>query len=195
VDSIGALLEAARRSAARTVNALMTATYWEIGRRIIEFEQGGRERAIYGAMLLSKLSADLSRRVGRGFSPDNLESMRLFYLAFPAAHISETLSRKSPGSGRPSPTEKSETTSRKFESNAIVEVLPLSWSHYVHLVRRSPSPEAMRFYHEEAFRGGWSVRQLDRQIASLFYERTALSKNKARQGRESHVRSHRRRRA
>ena len=73
----------------------MTATYWQIGRRIVEFEQGGRERAIYGAMLLSKLSEDLSERLGRGFSRDNLESMRLFYLAFPPVQISETLSRKS----------------------------------------------------------------------------------------------------
>jgi hypothetical protein len=95
VYGIGVLLETARRSAARAVNALMTATYWEIGRRIVEFEQEGHERAIYGAVLLSKLSDELSRRVGRGFSPDNLESMRLFYLAFPPAQISETVSRKS----------------------------------------------------------------------------------------------------
>jgi DUF1016 N-terminal domain len=60
IGIIRSLVETARRSAARSVNALMTATYWEIGRRIVEFEQGGRERAIYGAMLLSKLSEDLS---------------------------------------------------------------------------------------------------------------------------------------
>ena len=95
IGAIRSLVETARRSAARTVNALMTMTYWEIGRRIVEFEQGGHERAIYGAILLSKLSGDLSRRLGRGFSPDNLESMHLFYLAFPSARISETLSRQS----------------------------------------------------------------------------------------------------
>jgi hypothetical protein len=100
IGAIRALVESARHSAARSVNALMTATYWEIGRRIVEFEQGGRERAIYGAKLLSKLSEDLSERLGRGFSPDNLESMRLFYLAFPPAQISETLSRKSESSIR-----------------------------------------------------------------------------------------------
>jgi predicted nuclease of restriction endonuclease-like (RecB) superfamily len=179
IGTIRSLVETARRSAARSVNALMTATYWEIGRRIVEFEQGGRERAIYGAKLLSNLSGDLSARLGRGFSRDNLESMRLFYLAFPAVQISETLSRKSSGSRRPSLSEKSETASRISDVSEIAEVFPLSWSHYVHIVRHSRSPEAMRFYHEEALRGGWSVRQLDRQIASLYYERTALSKNKA----------------
>jgi len=130
-------------------------------------------------MLLSKLSEDLSERLGRGYSPDNLESMSLFYLAFPAAQISETLSRKSPGSRPQSLPQKSETTSRIFDLSAISAILPLSCSHYVYLIRRSGSPEAMHFYDEEALRGGWSVRQLDRQIASLFYERIALSKNKA----------------
>jgi len=52
IGSIRSPVETARHSAARSVNALMTATYWEIGRRIVEYEQGGRERAIYGAMLL-----------------------------------------------------------------------------------------------------------------------------------------------
>jgi predicted nuclease of restriction endonuclease-like (RecB) superfamily len=179
IGAIRSLVETARHSAARSVNALMTATYWEIGLRIVEFEQGGRERAIYGAMLLSKLSEDLSERLGRGFSRDNLESMGLFYLTFPPAQISDTLSRKSPGSRRHSLSQKSATTSRIFDLSVIAEVLPLSWSHYVHIVRRSRSAEAMHFYHQEARRGGWSVTQLDRQIESLYYERIALSKNKA----------------
>ncbi len=59
----------------------------------MEFEQGGEKRAVCGATLLQKLSADLTARVGRGFSADNLESMRLFYQAFPVEQISETLSR------------------------------------------------------------------------------------------------------
>ncbi len=58
-------------------------------------------------------------------------------------------------------------------------IFPLSWTHYVHLLRRSRSPEARAFYETEALRGGWSVRQLDRQMSTLFYERTALSRNKA----------------
>lgn len=69
--------------------------------------------------------------------------------------------------------------SRKLNLTLLAEHFPLSWSHYVHLLRRSRSPEARAFYETEALRGGWSVRQLDRQMSTLFYERTALSRNKA----------------
>jgi hypothetical protein len=67
-----ALLEQGRQAAARSINALMTATYWRIGHRIVEFEQGGAGRAAYGQALLQRLSADLTRRFGRGFGVDNL---------------------------------------------------------------------------------------------------------------------------
>ena len=89
------LLEDARRASARTVNVIMTATYWQVGRHIVEFEQAGERRAGYGQQLLDKLSTDLNKRFGRGFSTDNLETMRLFYLAYlKARNISETPSRK-----------------------------------------------------------------------------------------------------
>ena len=74
------LLEAARRTAARSVNALMTAIYWEIGRRIVEFEQGGEGRAEYGEALLKRLGDDLTRQFGRDFAWRNLTQMRAFYL-------------------------------------------------------------------------------------------------------------------
>src|SRR5690606_5322549 len=105
------LLDAARHAAARSVNALMTASYWEIGRRIVEAEQQGRRRAGYGEQLIQRLSADLSARFGRGFSPDNLENMRRFFAASPRPMISEALSRKS---GDAPPAEISETLSQKF---------------------------------------------------------------------------------
>ncbi|VFT34468.1 Uncharacterized conserved protein [Pseudomonas aeruginosa] len=89
------LLDAARQAAARSVNALMTASYWEIGRRIVEAEQQGKRRAGYGEQLIARLSADLTARFGRGFSPDNLENMRRFFAAYPRPMISEALSRKS----------------------------------------------------------------------------------------------------
>jgi hypothetical protein len=95
VGDIAELLAAARRTSARAVNALMTATYWEIGRRIVEFEQGGAERAKYGSELLDRLSADLSARFGRGFSRFNLARFRQFYVAFPSGQIRATLSLKS----------------------------------------------------------------------------------------------------
>ena len=86
-NDIVTLLETARHTAARSVNALMTATYWAIGRRIVEFEQGGEERAAYGNALLKRLAVDLTARFGRGFSVRNLEQMRLFYQAWPAEKI------------------------------------------------------------------------------------------------------------
>ena len=167
------LLEDARRYAARTVNAILTATYWEIGRRIVEFKQAGESRAEYGASLLERLSGDLSLRFGRGFSVDNLESMRLLYLAYSPSRISEALSRKLDHKI------KSATLSRIFTLPELASAFTLSWSHYVLLVRRSHSEEAKIFYETESLRGGWSVRQLERQINAQFYERTALSKNKA----------------
>ena len=75
------LLDAARSAAARNVNALMTATYWEIGRRIVEFEQVGSERAKYGDALMQRLAKDLTHRFGRGFSKRNIDQMRQFYLS------------------------------------------------------------------------------------------------------------------
>ena len=54
VGEIGVLLEEARRTSARTVNAIMTTTYWEIGRRIVEYEQQGKARAEYGEALLAR---------------------------------------------------------------------------------------------------------------------------------------------
>jgi len=199
------LVESARHAAARSVNAVMTATYWEIGRRIVEFEQRGKKRAGYGEELLARLSEDLLSRFGRGFSQRNLESMRLFYLAFPpqeirealsarsasapAAEISQTVSEKSPeiGGGRipqtlsvkSGPMRGAAAPSLPFALGDLASAFRLPWSHYVMLVRRCRSPEALEFYHAEALRGGWTVRQLDRQIGSQFYERTALSRNKA----------------
>lgn len=170
-----ALLETARRTAARSVNALMTATYWKIGRRIVESEQGGAGRASYGQALLKRLSADLSAQFGRGFGTDNLEQMRLFYLAYPPDQISETLSRKLPPKIA---REKSETLSRTLSLEQLATVFPLSWSHYVHLIRRTRSVEEREFYEGEALRGGWSIRQLDRQIATQYHTRALLSRNK-----------------
>jgi predicted nuclease of restriction endonuclease-like (RecB) superfamily len=196
IGGIAELLEAARRTAARTVNALMTATYWEIGRRIVEFEQGGEKRAEYGEELLQRLARDLSGRFGRGFSRQNLQQMRQFYQAFPPEQICQTVSGKSfapailstpsielarsdkiqTASGKSS-RKKSQTLSGELTIRDIAARFPLPWSAYVRLLSVK-NEQARKFYGAEALRGGWSVRQLDRQIASQFYERTALSKNK-----------------
>ncbi|MGZ8531686.1 MAG: DUF1016 N-terminal domain-containing protein [Candidatus Binatia bacterium] len=95
IGGIGQLLESARHATARAVNSLMTATYWEVGRRIVEFEQGGKKRAGYGEELLSQLAVDLTAQFGRGFSYTNLKKYRQFYLAYPVERIGPTLSGQS----------------------------------------------------------------------------------------------------
>jgi hypothetical protein len=82
LTGISSLLEQARRGVARAANAIMTATYWEVGRRIVEHEQGGKARAEYGEELLARLSVDLTTRYGRGFSRPGLQRMRSFYLGW-----------------------------------------------------------------------------------------------------------------
>ncbi|MDD2713152.1 MAG: PDDEXK nuclease domain-containing protein [Simplicispira sp.] len=183
---IVALLETARHAAARSVNALMTASYWEIGRRIVEYEQGGQERAEYGSALLKRLSVDLTARFGRGFGIYNLQQMRLFYQAWPADRICWTLSNKSAvapflqtESANSVDVENSEPLSRNFKSlPELAKAFPLPWSAYVRLLSVK-NPQARAFYETETLRCGWSVRQLDRQVNSQFYERIALSRNKA----------------
>ena len=183
---IVALLDATRRAAARSVNALMTASYWEIGRRIVEFEQGGQARAAYGHALLKRLSADLSSQFGRGFSERNLEQMRLFYLAWQPGQISQTASAKLAApqnsqtpSANSSTSRIAETASRNLiDLPTLAQSFPLPWSAYVRLLSLK-SEAARTFYETEALRCGWSVRQLDRQVNSQFYERIALSRNKA----------------
>ncbi|WP_321969075.1 PDDEXK nuclease domain-containing protein [Paraburkholderia tropica] len=183
---IASVVESARSAAARSVNALMTATYWEIGRRIVEFEQGGEVRAAYGEALISRLGTDLSGRFGRGFGARNLAQMRAFYLAWPAERIVQTVSAQSPDpwivqaasaqSQMPTTTGAGEV--RAPELTIVAQAFPLPWSAYVRLL--SVKTEAARvFYETEALREGWSVRQLDRQIGSQLYERLALSHNKA----------------
>ncbi len=149
------LLESARRAAARSVNAVMTATYWQIGQRLVEVEQEGENKAEYGERLVERLSQDLTERFGRGFGRRNLFQMRAFYLAY---------------------AQKVQTVSAQLDAPSLL--FPLPWSHYVRLLAVR-SDTARAFYETEALRGGWSGRQLARQINTQFYERTALSQNKA----------------
>jgi predicted nuclease of restriction endonuclease-like (RecB) superfamily len=167
------LLKAARSAAARNVNSIMTGTYWEIGRRIMTLEQGGEERAEYGEQLIEQLARDLIRQFGRGFGRANLRQMRAFYRAWPESQIRQTLSGEFVTSNNINVLD---GTTAAISTLAPRFALP--WSAYVRLLSVK-NPEARAFYESEALRTGWTVRQLDRQIGSQFYERIALSKNKA----------------
>ncbi len=91
VDSIGQLLKESRKQVAKTINTILVKTYWEIGKRIVEYEQKGKERADYGIQLIRRLSKDLKLKYGRGFSRSNLQYMRLLYIEYPKC---QTLSGK-----------------------------------------------------------------------------------------------------
>lgn len=149
------LMQNARRNAARSVNSLMTVAYWELGRRIVEFEQGGSQRAGYGEYLMQRLATDLTGQLGRGFSRRNLEQMRKFYQLWTIP----------------------QAVSAEFETDISIS-FPLPWSHYVKLMTLKKA-EARSFYETEALKNGWSLRQLERQINTQFYERTLISQNKA----------------
>jgi predicted nuclease of restriction endonuclease-like (RecB) superfamily len=155
---VSGLLEYARQSAGRTVNLLMTATYWQVGRRIVEEEQQGSSKASYGEELVARLATDLTERFGRGFSRTNVFQMRQFFLAY--------REKIQTPSGLLLP-EKIQTPSGLFPTSAS---FPLSWSHYARLLTVSEQ-EARTYYESESLRGGWSVRELDRQIASQAYNR------------------------
>lgn len=168
------LLRNARAISARTINAVMTATYWEIGRRIVESEMRGERRADYGERLVERLAVDLSGQFGRGFGKASLWRMRGFYQAWPDKKILATPLRESENS----PSLSTLSPSQFADVPTLSNRFPLPWSAYLRLLAVK-SPEARRFYEAEAIRAGWSVRQLDRQIGSQFYERIALSRNKA----------------
>jgi len=157
------LLKQARNSVVRTINKTMVYTYFEIGKIIVEEEQKGKSRAEYGKGLLKGLSEKLTKEFGKGFSVDNLENMRKFYLTY---SISETSSRKLD-------SEKSETVSRILDKLDF----KLSWSHYLFL-SKIDNPEERKFYEIEAINNNWSVRELQRQFNSALYERLVLSRDK-----------------
>lgn len=182
VAGLSGLLEQSRRVSARAVNGILTATYWEVGREIVEFEQGGQARAGYGEELLERLGRDLSREHGRGFSARNLRKMRTFFLGW---EIWPTPSAKLEARVRGdalAPLENVEPRAIQtgllpgpVEVLALAAAFPLPWSHYVRLLSVL-NTQARAFYEAEAVRGGWSVRQLDRQVATQYYERVQASK-------------------
>ena len=164
------LIEEARRHAVAQVNHTMVRAYYEIGRMIVENEQGGEARAKYGKGLLKELSGRLTQRFGKGFSVENLDRMRFFYRVY-REKSSTVLTILEEGK-----TDASSRTSgcAPATTNGIFS---LSWSHYLFLMRIDNADER-RFYEIESERNHWSLRELRRQFDSALYERLALSSDK-----------------
>lgn len=190
LSGISELLDVARRTAARRVNSILTATYWEIGRRIVEHELSGQHRADYGEQIIDLLAADLTRKHGRGFSRSNVFQMRGFFLAWEIVQTpsGKLEARAKFGGNSIVQTLSGQSAAMIGSSNSQApvsclpseptEVFPMSWSHYVRLLSVE-KPHARAFYEVEAIRGGWSVRQLDRQISTQLFERTSHSKRQS----------------
>ena len=147
INEIKKILKNARQKAYTAVNSAMVEAYWKIGRRIVEEEQSGRERAEYGKEILQNLSKELTEEFGKGYSYRTLREIRQFYLMF-------------------SDFEKWRTVSAK-----------LTWSHFQKVLRVS-NEKARIFYLTEAAENMWSVRTLDRNISTLYYDRIVASIDK-----------------
>jgi predicted nuclease of restriction endonuclease-like (RecB) superfamily len=183
LTGLSGLLDQARRATARVVNGVMAATYYELGRRIVEFEQGGKQRAEYGEELVGRLAADLTKRYGRGFSRSNLFQIRSFYAGWEIVQTPSGLFQVRAKLDEPTSGERVSGVSAPL---LTTETFPLPWSHYVRLMTVS-NRTARQFYEDEAIKGGWSVRQLDRQISTQFYERLSGSKRKGELLAKAHV--------
>jgi hypothetical protein len=158
--------------------------YWLIGREIVEEQQRGQRRADYGARLLIELSSRLQADFGKGFSVNNLEHFRDFYLTYP-----QLITLGKSHAPRVKLVDSSETDVSKIshalrgKSTQVVPWKPgqlhpnLSWTHYRTLLRVD-SAEPHAFYEIEAIKNNWSARELERQKNSLLHERLALSKDK-----------------
>jgi predicted nuclease of restriction endonuclease-like (RecB) superfamily len=182
--------------AAKAVNVALTLRNWLIGYRIVEFEQQGKDRAAYGESLMDTLALRLASHGLTRVTPRELRRYRQFYQVYP--RIWESLAPKSlaqqdfdsllhllPPS--PIPIRKSVTP----ESQIVESVTPplihrLSFTHLNELIQL-PDDTKRRFYEMECIRGNWSVRELRRQIASLYYQRSGLSKDKARLSAMAHA--------
>jgi predicted nuclease of restriction endonuclease-like (RecB) superfamily len=149
---IAEYLQTVRYTILQTINTEMVLVYWRIGKEIIDQEQYGEVRAAYGEELIRNLSKKLTNEFGKGYSVSNLRNMRQFYLSY-QDEIHQTV------------------------SGELLFIPKVSWSKYC-LLMQIKYKEARAFYEQEALNNKWSVRELDRQIGSLLYERLAKSKDK-----------------
>ncbi len=184
LKGIRELILSARTAAVHSVDTIQVYTNFEIGRRIVEHEQGGAERARYGEALLKELAASLTADFGKGFSLTNLKLMRQFYLTYrqkTGQTASDVLPLLQKGQTPSDQLAKTQTLSGESVLPARMQPLSahftLSWSHYVFLMGIKDEGERS-FYEIEATSQRWSLRELKRQFESGLYERLALSRDK-----------------
>jgi predicted nuclease of restriction endonuclease-like (RecB) superfamily len=147
IVEIKQILAQARQKSYQAVNSAMVEAYWLIGKRIVEEEQNGKERADYGKEIIKNISEEMTREFGKGFSKRTIWEIRQFYTTFPDFSIVRTLSAQ------------------------------LSWSHFQRIAKVQ-NEQARIYYLKEAAANNWSVRTLDRNISTLYYQRLLSSQQK-----------------
>lgn len=182
------ILESARIRVARSVNTTQVVANWLIGREIVEEEQKGKRRAGYGDRLLVQLASQLKRDFGDGYGLTNLKLCRKFFLIYPdlvilpKGHTARDLFISAPVGAENEPIEISVTRIGHTpcgESWEPGRLHPnLAWSLYRHLLKVD-APNTRAFYEIEAVKESWSARELERQIATLLFERLSKSRDKA----------------
>jgi predicted nuclease of restriction endonuclease-like (RecB) superfamily len=160
ISEIKQILSSARQKAYAAINTAMVEAYWQIGKRIVEEEQNGEKRAEYGKKVLENLSIELSTDFGKGFSLRNIRNFRLFYLTFPDLF---------PIRQMPSSESGTDIWRTAFAK--------LSWSHYQRVLKISDE-KARIYYLQEAAQNNWTIKTLDRNISTLYYQRLLSSQIK-----------------
>ncbi|HEY8780996.1 MAG TPA: PDDEXK nuclease domain-containing protein [Mucilaginibacter sp.] len=177
-ENVKTVIAETQRYIVSNVNQAMLLAYFQIGKMIVEDEQQGNRRADYAKETILQLSKELNKEFGRGYSVDNLERFRKFYLIY-QNRISASPMRKSSNNSLNS---KSASAMRLFENpqpatGIFKAPFGLSWTHYIQLLKIKNQDERS-FYEIEASENNWSVRELQRQYDSALFERLALSKDK-----------------
>jgi predicted nuclease of restriction endonuclease-like (RecB) superfamily len=175
VNTIADIHQRTQSDAARAVNMALTCRNWLIGAYIVEFEQRGEDRAAYGDRLLSKLAERLQRKNIPRADERELRRFRQFYLAYPQIRDAVSPKFREP-SYLP---EKRDSASPESGLSASLLINRLSFTHF-RLLLEIEDPLKRAFYEIECVKGNWSVRELKRQIGSLYFERSGLSRDKAR---------------
>lgn len=173
VQSIAAIHERSQTTAAKAVNVALTLRNWLIGAYIVEFEQRGDDRAAYGDRLLTKLAEGLQQKNMPRSDERELRRFRQLYLVYP--QIRDSVSPEL--TGPLCLPEKRDSVSPESGLAASLLLNHLSFTHF-RLLLEIDDPLKRAFYEVECIRGNWSVRELKRQIASLYFERSGLSRDK-----------------
>lgn len=167
IREIKELVNSAKQRVVTSINIAMVYTYYEIGRRIVEQEQNGKNRANYGNELIIQLSKELTNEYGKGFSEVNLKYFRRFYLVYSKSPIGHPLGAES----------KIINNFNNYPITSDGHRFFLNWASYKYLIMIK-DPAERSFYEIECYNSRWSKRELKRQIDSCLYERLSLSRDK-----------------